>query len=78
VLYAVGPDGETGPMAGRGGIIFWWMSLPGQLIGWPLHIVRVPVELGSIVGNIVLWGATAMLVSSKGLWRGKRAREGST
>jgi hypothetical protein len=71
VLYSVGPDGESGHMAGKGGVIFWWLSMPGYLVGTPFLLARVPQPWCAVIGGGLLWGATGILLGS--LFRRRRA-----
>jgi hypothetical protein len=64
VLYSVGPEGESGYMAGKGGILFWWLSIPGYVVGTPFLLARVPESGCGVIGGGILWGVIGFVLGS--------------
>jgi len=65
-LYSIGVCGEIGPLAGRGGIVFWYLSWPGQLVGIPFGSFGLSHGLSSVIGGALLWGGVAWLIANLG------------
>ena len=63
VLYQVGPDGESGALAGKGGIIFWWFSLPGQLASAPFEMFGIKHPWSSVLGGTAFWGVVGLFIA---------------
>lgn len=63
VFYSVGPSGETGALAGKGGILFWWIALPGQMAGAAFHVLGIKEPWSSVCGGAILWGFVGLFIA---------------
>ena len=63
VLYQVGPDGESGVLVGRGGILFWWLSFPGHFARAFFTPLGFDNHWSTVLGNALLWGLAAFAIS---------------
>jgi hypothetical protein len=75
VLYSLGPCGETGVLAGKGGICFWWIALPGQIAGAAFDVFGIKEPWSSILGGTVLWGVVGLLIAIIAGRRGAASRD---
>ena len=63
VLYSMSPCGEVGVLAGKGGIVFWYMALPGFFAGVPLDSVGIKYPWSSILGGTLLWALIGLVIA---------------